>query len=69
MADHPKSLSLAERKAFMDLPLEERRRLLAEQAAKLEDCYAQDTEWRELEGGDLVDFWRSSSEATGPSNG
>jgi hypothetical protein len=50
-------LPVIERRAFMKLPLEERRRLLAEQAGKLADHhYAQDTEWRELEGGDLVEY-------------
>jgi transcriptional regulator with XRE-family HTH domain len=49
-------LPVVERRAFMKLPLEERRRLLAEQAAKLADHYAQDAEWRELEAGDLVEY-------------
>ncbi len=53
-ADVP--LPVVERQAFMKLPLEERRRLLAEQAARLAEHYAQDTEWRELEGGDLVEY-------------
>jgi len=56
MAEDGKCSSSARRRAFMELPLEERRQLLAEQAAKLEDHYAQDTEWRELEGTDLVEY-------------
>ena len=49
-------LPIIERRAFMKLPLEERRRLLAEQAEKLAEHYAQDTEWRDVEGGDLVEY-------------
>lgn len=49
-------LSLIERRAFMRLPLEERRHLLAEQAKKMASYYKQDTEWRKLQGGDLVDY-------------
>ncbi|MFQ6090449.1 MAG: hypothetical protein ACE5LD_03320, partial [Candidatus Bipolaricaulia bacterium] len=49
-------LSLIERRAFMKLPLEERRRLLAEQAERMAAYYAQDMEWRELGGGDLVEY-------------
>jgi transcriptional regulator with XRE-family HTH domain len=47
-------LTLVERRAFMRLPLDERRRRLAEQAARMEEHYARDREWRELEAGDLV---------------
>ncbi len=49
-------LPVIERRAFMKLPLEERRRLLAEQAVRLAEHYEQDTEWREVEGGDLVEY-------------
>ncbi len=48
-------LTLVERRAFMRLPLEERRRRLAEQAARMEEHYARDRGWEELEAGDLVD--------------
>jgi transcriptional regulator with XRE-family HTH domain len=47
-------LTLVERRAFMRLPLEERRRRLAEQAARMEEHYTRDREWEELEAGDLV---------------
>jgi Zn-dependent peptidase ImmA (M78 family)/DNA-binding XRE family transcriptional regulator len=53
-ADVP--LPAVERRAFMKLPLEERRRLLAEQAEKLVAHYDQDSEWRDLEAGDFVDY-------------
>lgn len=53
-ADLP--LSLVQRQAFMRLSLEERRRLLAEQADKLEAAYAEDPEVQGLGGGDFVEF-------------
>ncbi len=49
------ALPIIERRSFMKLPLEERRRILAEQAEKLATYYAQDSEWREMEAGDLVE--------------
>jgi len=49
-------LPVIERLAFMDLPLEERRRLLAEQSARLAEHYAKDTEWREIGEGDIVEY-------------
>ena len=49
-------LSLIERRAFLRLPIAERSRLLAEQAEEMVSYYEQDTEWRELQGGDFVDF-------------
>ena len=49
-------LPVIERRAFMDLPLEERRRLLAEQSARLAEHYAKDTEWREIGEGDIVEY-------------
>lgn len=50
------ALPTIERRSFMKLPLEERRRVLAEQAEKLSAHYAQDFEWREMEAGDLVEY-------------
>lgn len=49
-------LSLVERRAFMKLPLEERRKILAEQMEKMMDHYKQDSEWKELQAGDLVEY-------------
>lgn len=49
-------LSLVKRRSFMKLPLEERRRLMAEQAEKLSSHYEQDTGWRELGAGDFVEY-------------
>lgn len=49
-------LSLVERRSFMKLPIEERRRLLAEQAEKLTSYYKMDTEWKDLQGGEPVEY-------------
>jgi Zn-dependent peptidase ImmA (M78 family)/DNA-binding XRE family transcriptional regulator len=49
-------LTLKQRRAFMKLPLEERRKLIAKQARDLAEHYATDTEWREEEGGDIIDY-------------
>ena len=49
-------LSLTERRAFMKLPLEERRRILAEQAMKLSSYYEEDKERIHLQGGDVVEY-------------
>ena len=46
-------LSLVKRKNFMKLPLEERRRLMVEQAEKLASHYKDDTEWKDLGAGDF----------------
>lgn len=48
-------LSLVERRAFMKLPLEERRRILADQAEKMAAHYEHDSEWRDFQVGDLVE--------------
>lgn len=50
-------LTLADRLAFMKLPIEERRRILAEQAEAMVDEYDLDSNRRERElwqGGDIV---------------
>lgn len=52
---HP-SLSLAQRRAFMQLPLEERRRILAQQAEEMTVPYQQNTEWQEIQAGDIVEY-------------
>ena len=43
-------LTLIQRRNFMQLPLEERRRLMAQQADKLSEHYDQDQEWRDVVG-------------------
>ena len=49
-------LSLWERNAFLKLPLEERRRILSEQAEAMTIHYQQDTDWQELQAGDLIEY-------------
>ncbi len=50
------SWSLIERHAFLKLPTDLRDNLLREQAKQMADYYQNDPEWRELEGGDLVEY-------------
>ncbi len=53
------TLSLEDRRAFLKLPLEERRRLLAEQAEDMIEHYESDSACREREvwqGGDIVEY-------------
>ena len=47
---------LIERRAFLELPTDVRRSLLREQAEQMADHYEQDSEWRELGGGDIVEY-------------
>lgn len=49
-------LSLSDRRAFLQLPLEERRRILSEQAEAMALHYQQDTEWQDLQTGDLIEY-------------
>lgn len=49
-------LSLIERRAFMKLPINERRRIMAEQAEKMAQYYERNSEWKELQGGDIVEY-------------
>ncbi len=51
VAEEPEPLSLSDRRAFMQLPLAERRRILASQAEAMVEHYEQETEWREFQGG------------------
>ncbi|MBE9119256.1 hypothetical protein IQ269_00150 [Tychonema sp. LEGE 07199] len=49
LADYPS------RREFMQLPLEERRNILAKQAEAMLPHYQEDREWQELKAGDLID--------------
>lgn len=46
---------LTERRAFLQLPTARRRKLLREQAQRMKDYYENDSEWRDLEGGEIVE--------------
>lgn len=49
-------VSVVERRAFIRLPLEKRRQILEEQARKVVTQYEQELEWRDLQGGDIVEY-------------
>ena len=48
--------SVIERRAFMRLPLEKRRQILAEQAQKAAKYYAEEADRSEGQGGDFIDY-------------
>ncbi len=54
-ADSPTD-RLSERRRFLQLPKAERDRILREQAEEMVDFYEHDTEWREWEGGPVVEY-------------
>lgn len=54
--DVEEPLTLIERRAFMKLPLEERRRILSEQAEKLKSHYSEGADRSALQSGDLVEY-------------
>ena len=51
-----KQLTLQDRRDFLALPMEERRRIFAEQAALLKEHYETESDWREIEGGDEIEY-------------
>ncbi|WP_368004586.1 DUF2283 domain-containing protein [Laspinema palackyanum] len=54
VTEEGKPLSLSDQLAFMQLPLAERRRILAAQSEAMIEHYEQDTEWREFQGSDIM---------------
>lgn len=48
------SLSLIQRRAFLALPLEQRRRIMAEQANQLAPDYEPDRDWQDLNTDDII---------------
>lgn len=56
-------LSLIEKRAFLRLPVEERRKILAEQAADAAAFYEAHPEWRDLQGGDILEYPEQDSQA------
>lgn len=57
------SLALLQKRNFMKLSVEERRKILAKQAETAVRHYNEDDEWRSLEGGDLLEDNPSPSQA------
>lgn len=49
------SESLSQRRAFLKLPLAERRRLLSQQASQMAEHYQENVEWQEWLAGNIVD--------------
>ena len=48
--------SVIERRAFLKLPLDKRRRILADQASSIVQYYKQNNEWVDVEGGDVIEY-------------
>jgi hypothetical protein len=48
-------ISVDRRRAFLKLPMEERRQILQDQAEALMTHYQTDTEWQDLQVGDLIE--------------
>lgn len=55
LADALPSLSLVLRRAFPALPLDQRRRIMAEQAAQLAPDNAPDHDWQNLNADHIID--------------
>lgn len=53
--DVQEPITLVERQAFLKLPIEERRRIMAKQAKKMEDRYRQE-KIEDLETGEIVEY-------------
>ena len=49
-------LSLEQRLAFLKLPMAERRGILESQAETMLAHYQQDSDWKELMSGDIIDY-------------
>jgi hypothetical protein len=50
------ALSLEQRLAFLKLPLEQRRLIMGSQAEAMIAHYQENTEWKELMAGDIIDY-------------
>jgi len=48
--------SLRERRAFMRLPVEQRRKKMEKQARELAKHYTQNEDWKDIEGDDIVEY-------------
>lgn len=51
-----RDFSLEQRLAFLKLPIAERRRILKSQAQTMLAHYQQDSEWKNLMSGDIIDY-------------
>lgn len=49
-------LNIEQRRAFLRLPLEERRCILEQQAENMVNHYQQNLEWQEFLAGDIIEY-------------
>lgn len=49
-------LTLSQRREFLKLPVEERRRILEQQSNRIQHHYQEDTQWQEWLEGDIIDY-------------
>lgn len=56
VTETPSQLTISQRRDFLKLPIAERRRILAQQAAELSEHYQKYTEWREWVVGDIIEL-------------
>jgi Zn-dependent peptidase ImmA (M78 family)/transcriptional regulator with XRE-family HTH domain len=61
--DEKESPTSLRRRSFLTLPLEERRRILEEQATQMEKSYEADDSWREIQEGEIVDNGQPKAKA------
>ncbi|ACK74113.1 hypothetical protein PCC7424_5547 (plasmid) [Gloeothece citriformis PCC 7424] len=54
--DDSTPIGIRKRRAFLKLPIAQRRRLLAQQASDMVDHYQQNTDWKEFLAGDIIDY-------------
>ena len=52
----PANQSFSTRHQFLELPKEERNRILSEQAKEMADFYENDPEWRKWVGGPIIEY-------------
>jgi hypothetical protein len=55
-SEQEQNLTLEQRYAFLKLPISERRRILQDQAESMVTHYEQNSEWKELMSGDIIDY-------------
>lgn len=58
MQDVQSPLTLEQRHAFLKLPIEERRRILDQQATEMVTHYQENPEWKESLVGDVIDEYQ-----------
>lgn len=55
-SNQEQNLSLDQRRAFLKLPISQRRQILQTQAETMVDHYQENSEWQELMSGDIIDY-------------